>query len=321
MRPFLFSLIVPVLCLAQAPSISVDQPHFDFGKLHGDAKAVHRFKISNKGNAALNISRLNPSCGCTSTVIGQWTLNPGQSTEVEATFNPVGFRGPVHKSIQVVSNDPANPTVDLTFEAEVLREIMPSSEAVFLQDVQRTAPRKVSVRLVSGNGKPVHVTDARSPVDHYISFSVRPEGNDAWVDIHLEGTKIPASRQSGTDAVVVKTDNPRAAVINVTVQWELRASVIAEPGRVAWVEPAGKELRSKVVLKQVDGKPFRILSARTTNPVLKVEGAGKGAASRHDLQVVLAANAKAGMYSEKILVTTDSPDQPEVEIRVAASLR
>ncbi|BDU75003.1 DUF1573 domain-containing protein [Mesoterricola silvestris] len=321
MRSILSSLLVPALCMAQAPVISVDQPHFDFGKLYGDAKAVHRFRISNKGNAPLNISRLNPSCGCTSTVIGQWTLNPGQSTEVEATFNPAGFRGTVHKSIQVVSNDPANPTVDLTFEAELLREIMPSTEAVFFQDVLRTSPRKASVRLVSGNGKPVRVTEVKAPGAPYLHGSARAEGNDAWVDILVDGSRIPASRTSGTDAVVVKTDNPRAALINLTVQWELRASVVAEPGRVAWVEPAGRELRSKVVLKQVDGKPFRVLSARTTNPVIRVEGAGKGAASHQDLQVILAANAKAGMYSEKVILTTDSPDQPEVEIRVAASLR
>lgn len=321
MRSFLFSLMVPALVAAQGPTIAVDQPHFDFGKLYGEAKAVHRFKVTNKGTAPLNISRLNPSCGCTSTVIGQWTLNPGQSTEIETTFNPAGFRGPVHKSIQVVSNDPANPALNLTFEAEVLREIMPSSEAVFFQDVQRTSPRKTSIRLVSGNGQPVHVTDTKAPGAPYLSCAVRPEGHDAWVDILLDGTRIPPGRQTGTDAIVVKTDNPKASVINLTVQWELRAAVVAEPARVAWVEPAGKELRARVSLKQVDGKPFRILSVKTTNPVLKVEGVGRNAASHHDLQVILAAKAKAGMYSEKILLTTDSPDQPEVELRVAASLR
>jgi hypothetical protein len=321
MRPTALFLLVPALCSAQAPSISVDQPHFDFGKLSGEGKAVHRFKVTNKGNAALNISRLNPSCGCTSTVIGQWTLNPGQSTEIEATFNPEGFRGAIHKSIQVVSNDPANPTLNLTFEAEVLREILPSSEAVFFQDVVRSTPRKTSVRLASGNGKPVHVTEAKAPGAPWITCGTRPEGNDAWLDIVLDGTKLPAARESGTDAVVVKTDNPRAAMITLTVQWELRAAVVAEPMRIAWVEAPGKELRSKITLRQVDNKPFRILAVKTTNPVLKVEGAGKAAAVRHDLQVVLSANAKAGMYSEKVLVTTDSPDQPELEIRVAASLR
>ena len=81
---------------AKVPVIAIEQPHFDFGRIYADTKAVHRFKVANKGAAPLNISRLIPSCGCTSTVIGQWTLDPGESTEVEATFNParVPGRGP-----------------------------------------------------------------------------------------------------------------------------------------------------------------------------------------------------------------------------------
>ena len=321
MRTTVFALMLSTLGAAQAPTIAVDQPHFDFGKIFTDAKAVHRFKVTNKGTAALNISRLNPSCGCTSTVIGQWTLNPGQSTDVEATFNPAGFQGPIHKSIQVVSNDPATPTLNLTFEAEVLREISASQYAVFFQDVLRTAPSRTSVKLTSGTGKPVHVTEAKAPGAPWLSANIRPEGNDAWVDIVLDGRQVPPGRQSGTDAVVVRTDSAKVPLINLTAQWELRAAVVADPVRVAWVEGAGRELRQKVVLKQVDGKPFRILSAKTTNPVLRVEGLGRNAAAQHELTVVLAGTAKAGMYNEKVLLTTDSPDQPELELRVAASLR
>jgi len=322
MRALIFSLMVPVLCCAQqAPVIAFDHIHFDFGRIGGEGKATHRFKVTNKGTGQLNISRLNPSCGCTSTVIGQWTLEPGQSTEIEATFNPAGMRGQVHKSIQVVCNDPATPTTTLTFEAEVLREINPSTEAVFLQDVIRGVPQKRSIKLASGNGKPVRPEGIKTPGAPWLSATVRPEGNDAWVDIVLDGKAIPAGRMMGTDAVVVQTGNPRIPNINLTVQWELHAAIVAEPIRLAWVEPAGRELRAKVVLKQVDGKPFRVLSAKTTHPSFTVEGVDKAAAAQHAFQVVLAAAAKAGYYTEKVVFTTDSPDQPEIELRVSAALR
>jgi len=329
MRSLLFAMMVPLLCSAQAanpgapaPVISVDQPHFDFGKIYTETKAVHRFKVANKGTAPLNITKLHASCGCTSTVIGQWTLNPGQGTEIEATFNPTGFRGLIHKSIQVVSNDPATPNLNLTFEAEVLREIMPSTESIFFQEVVRTVPRRSSVKFTSAGGQAVHLTEAKAAGAPYLATTIRPEGKDAWVDIVLDGKLVPAGRTVGTDVIVVHTDNPKVPMLNLTIQWELRATIGVEPVRVAWVEAAGKELRGKVTLKQVDGKPFRILTARSTNPsVLKVEGLGKGPAAVHELQVVLGANAKAGNYNEKILFTTDSADQPELELRVAAVLK
>jgi hypothetical protein len=315
-------VLAPIVCMAQgAPHITYDATHFDFGKIAADAKVSHRFKVTNTGKAPLNITRLNPSCGCTSTVLGKWTLAPEESTEVEVTFNPAGFRGVSRKSIQVVSDDPVSPTTTLTFEADVVLEIMPSTDSVFFQDLVRSVPRKASVKLSSGTDKPVVLTDAKTPGAPYLTTALRKDGKDAWVDITLDGRKVPAGRQVGADAIIVRTANARVPAVTITVQWEMRASVTANPLRVAWSEPAGTELRSSVLLKQVDGKPFRILSSRTTNPVLSVEGNGKTAAVSHEIQVVLASNAQPGLYTEKVLLTLDDPDQPELELRVSASLR
>jgi hypothetical protein len=315
-------VLASAACLAQAvPHLTLDATHFDFGKIPADTKVSHKFKVTNTGKAPLNITRLNPSCGCTSTVLGKWTLMPDESTEIEVNFNPAGFRGLSRKSIQVVSDDPASPTTTLTFEADVVREIMPSTDSVFFQDVVRTVPRKASVKLSSGNDKPVKLTEARAPGAPYLGTALRQDGNDAWVDITLDGRKIPPGRQLGADAVIVRTANPRVPTVTITVQWEMRPSVTSDPLRVAWSEPAGTELQHAVVLKQVDGKPFRILSAKTTNPLLKVVDADPTSAPRHEIQVVLSAEAKPGLYTEKVMLTLDDPDQPELELRVSASLR
>src|SRR5208283_709756 len=111
-------ILAPVICMAQpAPHISFDAVDFDFGKISADAKVTHRYKVTNTGQAPLNITGVNPACGCTSTVLGKCTLGPGEGTEIEVTFNPAGYQGPAHKSIQVVSDDPATPRVFLTFQA------------------------------------------------------------------------------------------------------------------------------------------------------------------------------------------------------------
>jgi hypothetical protein len=315
-------LLAPVVCLAQAvPHISFEATHFDFGKISADAKVSHQFKVSNSGQAPLNITRLNPSCGCTSTVLGKWTLAPGESTQIEVSFNPAGFRGLSRKSIQVVSDDPASPTTTLTFEADVVREIMPSTDSVFFQDLVRTVPRKASVKLSTGTDRPVALTDAKAPGAPYLAMALRQDGKDAWVDITLDGRKIPAGRQVGADAILVRTSNPKVPSITLTVQWEMRASVTMDPLRVAWSEPAGKDLSAKVLLKQVDGKPFRVLSSKTTNPLLTVVGGDGAAAAHHEVEVVLSHNALKGLYTEKVLFTLDDPNQPELELRVSASLR
>ena len=325
----IFMLFTPGICLVEAPSapaaaspsLVFDSTHYDFGKIPGDAKVTHRFKVTNQGKAYLNISRVHPSCGCTITLLGKWSLAPGEATEIEVTFNPTGFRGLSRKSIQVTSDDPVNPTQTLTFEADVVREIMASTENVFFQDLVRSVPRKASVKLESGNGKAVAVTDARSVDAPWLTVTPRQAGLDAWLDLTLDARKLPPGKRMGADLVTVATSNPKVPSIKITVQWELKPSVTFEPARVAWSEPAGQELASSVTLRQVDNKPFRVLSAKASNPLLRVDLGDKGAAAGHKIQVIMSAKAKPGSYMEKVLLVLDDPDQPELEIRVSAALR
>jgi len=315
------ALVIPVVCFAQTPVITFEKTHHDFGKISADRKVSYHFKVTNTGQGTLNITRLNPSCGCTSTVLGKWSLAPGEGTEVEASFDPRGFRGKVHKSIQVISDDPTRGTTTLTFEAEVIQEIMPSTTTVFFYDLQRTAAKKATVRLASGNGQPVQVKETKAPGAPYLSATARSEGNDAILDIDLDGRKISTGKQRGVDSLTVITTSEKMPVITLNIQWELKASVVSSPERVAWVEAAGKVLQSPILLKQVEGKPFRVLDSKSSNPLITIEGAGKAASGQQDLRVVLAATAKAGTYNENVILFLDDPNQPELTLRVSAVLR
>ena len=85
------AIAVPVACIAQTPVITFEKTHHDFGKIGGDRKVSYRYKVTNTGQATLNISRLKPACGCTSTVLGKWSLAPGEQTEIEISFDPKGW--------------------------------------------------------------------------------------------------------------------------------------------------------------------------------------------------------------------------------------
>ena len=310
-------------CLAQAPTpvISFNKLHHDFGRISADRKVSYRFKALNKGTAPLQIKQVVPSCGCTYTLVGQWYLKPGESTEIEATFTPAGMRGAVRKTMQVVSDDPVNPATTLSFEAEVIQEIMPSTTALFFDEVPRNTPRKATLRLASGNGQPVQVLDAKAPGAPYLSATFRSEGQDVVVEVTLDGRKIRPGRQSGVDILTIRTPNERTSTIPISIQWALRPSVRATPARLAWAEIAGTALSTKLTLTHADGRPFRILAAKASNPLIRVEGVGKSAAIQHELTIILDAQAKPGSYNEHILFTLDDPDEPELEIRASAVLR
>jgi hypothetical protein len=327
MKDFLAAaLFVPAL-LAQAPEptqnpvITFAKTHVDLGKIPADRKVTCRYSVTNTGKAYLNITRVEASCGCTYTMLGKWSLAPGESTEVEASFNPAGFRGVVRKNLTVTSNDPVNPRVTLSFEADVIQEIVPEPSVLFFQDLLRSASRKSAVRLKSGNGQPVQVKEVKTPGASYLSTSFRSDGNDVILEVAVDGQKLPAHKQTGTDSISVITTSERMRVVNINVQWDVKPVITATPERVGWVEAAGKMLRTAVILKHADGKPFRVTGAKPTHSAIHIEGLGKAGAAQQEIQVVLGPEAKAGTYQESVLLTLDDPDQPEYTLRVTAILR
>jgi hypothetical protein len=324
MRAITCFIMLPAICLAQDavgnPAITFSKTHHDFGKLSGERKVTYRFKVTNTGQAYLNITKLIPSCGCTSSNVGKWSLAPGESTEIEVGFDPRGFRGAVRKSLQIVSNDPANPSALLTFEADVVQEIMPSTNVLFFVDMARSGSKKSEVKLQSGNGAPVQIKDVKTPGAPYLTATWKSRGNDALVEVVMDARKVPVGQMTGVDNLTVQTANPRFPLIPITVQWEIKPSVTATPERVAWVEKSGTALAKPVVLSQVNGKAFRIKGVKPSREDIIVEGVGPNAASSHNLNILFKAK-NAGLYNEVVTVFLDDPDQPELKIRVSAVLR
>lgn len=322
MRSAVLVALAPVICFAQAPPrLALDAPLHDFGRIERDSIVRHRFKVTNPGGAPLRIVKLNASCGCTSTVVGKETLAPGEGTELEVVFNTSGLRGKVKKQIEVISDDPVEPSQLLTVEAEIAMEILVRPEEVIFRDLVAGDRRKAVVKLESATGRPIHVNDVEMSPAPWLGVATREKGNDLFLDLDLVGKRLPQGKASGSDTITLYVVNPKDSVITVRVQWERRVPVYATPARLALAGAAGQDLGGGVVLKHREGKPFRVLSARTTSSMLEVPGLPTAGAATQTVKVVLKAAALPGTYSEKVILDLDDPAQPVLEIRVAASLK
>ncbi len=87
------------------PQIEADRLIHDFGTIEeSNGPASYVFKIRNTGDAPLIITRITASCGCTQP---EWTkdpIAPGETGEVQVTYNPKGRPGPFYKTISIYSN-------------------------------------------------------------------------------------------------------------------------------------------------------------------------------------------------------------------------
>jgi hypothetical protein len=197
------------------PVITFDQESFDFGKIELGKTIVHRFKVSNTGNATLHIKKVQASCGCTSTLVGKMDLAPGENTEIEAAFTPESASGPVRKSIRVISDDPAHSKLTLHFRADVFLSPMSGQPALLFHDVDRTSHVRIhgSVRLAVPAVSEIRLGDAT-----FLSVYPKSDHGDTTLDIVLDGSELPKEGTSGQNTItVISADH---ATIPVTVGWE-----------------------------------------------------------------------------------------------------
>jgi hypothetical protein len=323
MRTVLLALAVPAICLAQVaqPRLTLATTQHDFGRISPDQPVNYRFLARNTGTDTLTILDLKPTCGCTSTVVGRHTLAPGESTELEVSFNPLGMSGVVHKSVQVLSNDPKAPSQTLSFQAEVAPVAFPLNQEIVLEGLAPNELRKRSILITSGTQSPLRVAAVELSPSPWLGVATREEGKNLWVDLELLTSRLPPDKVQGVDSVTLRLSNPNPVAANLTVRWERIPLINISPAWLAWAEPAGRELRARLVLTQPGHQPFRILATRTSNPLFTVAAPPEPTADRQEVEVLLAASAAPGHYEEKAFLTLDTPGHPELEVRLSATLR
>ncbi|MDR0498489.1 MAG: DUF1573 domain-containing protein [Holophagales bacterium] len=322
MRVFYGFFLIAAVCLAQAPEprIAFDAIHHDFGRVLRGQKVSHKYKAANNGDAPLQIKEIQVSCGCSSAILGQRSLLPGESTFIEVQYDSSGDIGAIRKGIDVILSDPANPTVGLTFEANVVREVMPSRTVVFFDAVPRSGSASETIRLESGIGQTVTVKEIKVPVP-YLECEQQLIGNDVLLDVKINGKLIPKHASKGQDVLIVHTTSCHDPILRFNIFWETASPIIVSPKQVTWSAPSGSELRASVAIAHSSDLPFRMLKAKSTSRYIKAINIGKHSAAKHTIIIVMTAKTKPGMYREKLTMNLDDPNQSILEIDVIAALR
>ncbi len=109
-----------------APKLSVTPELNDLGTISkANGPATARFVLTNEGSRNLEISYAFTSCGCTAAPIEDDVLEPGQSTNMDVSYDPNYYGqhadlGQIVKSVTIISNDRDNPFYKVQLQANVV---------------------------------------------------------------------------------------------------------------------------------------------------------------------------------------------------------
>lgn len=118
-------LIFSFFCFADAQilspkeSVQTNLRSWDFGKVKAGQILEHTFVYKNESEAVVELISTNTSCGCAVSAIKNKKLLPGDSSDIDVTFNSKGYNGQVKQFVYLNTDNLADPIVRFEINAEV----------------------------------------------------------------------------------------------------------------------------------------------------------------------------------------------------------
>ena len=103
--------------LDKPTTIEFDEMAYDFGSVKDGDPVKHTFNFKNTGKETLIFIDVKGSCGCT---VPEWPkepILPGESGQIDVTFDSKNRVGMVRKTVRIQANtEPAKTTLEITGE-------------------------------------------------------------------------------------------------------------------------------------------------------------------------------------------------------------
>ncbi|MDP6491625.1 MAG: DUF1573 domain-containing protein [Kiritimatiellia bacterium] len=305
---YCFALSLLLYSHAQAaPKIVCAAPEFNFGVRNDHETVFHEFVVKNSGDSPLAISRVKASCGCTAVKSGANSLQPGQTTTIEARFTLKGRRGKQQKSITVESNDPATPRLRLWLKGEITVEVAVEPRYLNFRQIHKDSVVTQNVTLVSLRPD-VRITGVRSDSTSFAA-TIDPDGRGLTVR-----TVPPVKDGLLRGRMTVTTDHPRGLSTYLNIAGVAVGDLLALPRDLLLRKSSTAPRRITIVVRPFIKQPFEVTTVEVPLPTIKTSVTKQPDGSyRVLLDNVSPAPELAG---KAILIHTSLESTPELRVPI-----
>lgn len=317
------AFLVATTLLAQAgkPKAVAVEAIKDVGVVPKGDKVVHDFLIRNDGDVPLQITDVRAACGCT-VVDFDKSVAPGQTGKIHAELDTATFNGPIAKSVTVFTNDPDAAQLDLTLRAKVEPFIQAKpgyARYITVQGEEKTGT--IAQTIWAPDGTSFEVTGIESPYP-FLKTSFREAKPEERVpDVQGKQWRIEMALSNDAavgalaDHVRIVTTHPKQKLVTIPVSGFVRPVIAVTPpvadfGQVELKEP----LRRTFNVRNFATEPIKITSVEGGMPGLKTELEPVTEGREYQLRLTLSPGMAKGPLSGKLVLHTDSPKRPIIEV-------
>ena len=253
--------------MALVQKIQFAMPIHDFGRIKVNEPAKCNFIFTNTGQAMLEITAVNPGCGCTTA--GEWTrkVEPGKTGNIPIQFNGVGAPGPFGKAMSVTCNDPAQPTVSLQIKGVLWKPIEVNPQyAVFNVTAESVSNATSIVRIINNEETPLTFS---APECNNPYFTAVVKTNVPGKEFEVTIRPVPPLPGNNTGgAFTLKTSSSNAPIIQINTAAMMMPTLALNPPSIVLPPPPNtNNVRPVIYVRNNGTSPFRL-----SDPVVNAKG-------------------------------------------------
>ncbi|HEV8581659.1 MAG TPA: DUF1573 domain-containing protein [Thermoanaerobaculia bacterium] len=320
-------LVAASVFAAGKPKIVAVEPVKDVGTVAKGEKIVNDFVIRNEGDAVLEITNVQPACGCTVAEFDK-SIAPGQTGKIHAVVDTTTFNGPISKGVSVFSNDPDTPQLELTIRAKVEPYVsVKPGYARYITVQGEPLEGNIAQTIWVPDGTPMDITSVDSPWP-FLKVSFREAKPDERVaDAKGKVWRVEMSLSNDakvgplSDYVTIHTNHPKQKIVQIPVSGFVRPVVAVTPpvadfGKIELKEP----LRKALNIRNFATEPIKVtgIEQNVKGIDAKLEPLEEG--REYQVRLVLNPTLAKGPFNGKITIHTDSPKIPLLEVELKGTV-
>lgn len=314
---------------AKPPKLSIEKLEFDAGVVARGQVIEAAFTVKNSGEGALKIDRVQAACGCTVTNYDR-EVPPGKTGTIKANVNTQSFSGPISKTVQVFTNDPAMANFTLTVKAEVKAILSVSAVQAQADGTETLQPRETeqvglvfkgqkvekSFFIKSEDGQPFQLTQVQTE-DNNIRYEIVPAKDKLSARFKVT---VPADYPVGpiTARFTLSTTHPKVPTLNVNVFGTIREPLTYYPKDVVFnglakdyivQNPQDPALNKLVTVAYETAPELAVSEVKSSVPFLETSFEATAPNQRYSVKIHLNPEmVKVGEFSATITVKTSKQD-------------
>lgn len=302
---------------------------WEFGEMGQQETGRRTWKLTNAGDADLQIWKGTSTCMCTVAKLQEdgdkLTLKPGESTDIEIEFKTNQVTGDFHKGANIETNDPENPTFPLFVHGKINPPVIViPGETIDLHTVDSEDPKEVFFALYSPDRPETKITEINTSRPDFLKTEVVPMSESELESGKLKaGWKVNLDLQPGfplglmREEIVVHTDHPHRPEVKLMVVGVVSGPVSVSPDRIRMMTVKSKEGGGSEVLLNVRGGQEADFTVAQKPEKLDVAIEPADAKGRYRMKITVPKDTPPGLIDGDVVVKSDLPNGGELKVPVS----